>query len=101
MKILLLTSFFPPTHTAGTEKRTFGYAKTLLERGHAVQVLCAGKWESGEQYWNGARDEANHPYIASMFGIPSIDILFGILSADVPFFKDIYQEVSAMLRQMA
>jgi glycosyltransferase involved in cell wall biosynthesis len=57
MKILLVTSFFPPTHTAGTEKRTFGYAKTLLERGHSVQVLCAGKWEEGEKYWNGYSDE--------------------------------------------
>lgn len=57
MKILLITSFFPPTHTAGTEKRTFGYAKTLLKRGHQVQVLCAGKWDNGEHYWNGYNDE--------------------------------------------
>jgi glycosyltransferase involved in cell wall biosynthesis len=57
MKILLVTSFFPPTHTAGTEKRTLGYAKMLLERGHSVQVLCAGKWEEGDRYWNGYSDE--------------------------------------------
>ena len=57
MKILLVTSFFPPTHTAGTEKRTLGYAKTLLERGHSVQVLCAGEWEQGGRYWNGYSDE--------------------------------------------
>lgn len=57
MKVLLLTSFFPPTHTAGTEKRTFGYAKTLLARGHQVQVCCAGDWETGERYWNGYIDE--------------------------------------------
>lgn len=57
MKILLITSFFPPTHTAGTEKRTFGYAKTLIERGHDVQVLCAEDWERGSHYWNGATDE--------------------------------------------
>jgi glycosyltransferase involved in cell wall biosynthesis len=57
MKILLATSFFPPTHTAGTEKRTFGYAKTLIERGHSVQVLCAGKWDEGDRYWNGHTDE--------------------------------------------
>jgi len=57
VKILLVTSFFPPTHTAGTEKRTFGYARTLLERGYQVQVLCAGNWEEGEKYWNGYTDE--------------------------------------------
>lgn len=57
MKILLITSFFPPTHTAGTEKRTFGYAKTLLERGHQIQVLCAGIWDEGQEYWNGYTDE--------------------------------------------
>jgi len=57
MKILLITSFFPPTHTAGTEKRTFGYAKTLLARGHSVQVLCAGDWAQGDHYWNGVTDE--------------------------------------------
>lgn len=57
MKIVLVSHFFPPTHTAGTEKRTFGYAKTLLERGHSVQVLCAGAWEEGERYWNGHTDE--------------------------------------------
>ena len=57
MRILLVTSFFPPTHTAGTEKRTLGYAKTLLELGHSVQVLCAGEWDQGESYWNGYTDE--------------------------------------------
>ena len=57
MRILLITSFFPPTHTAGTEKRTLGYAKTLLQMGHWVQVLCAGEWDQGESYWNGYTDE--------------------------------------------
>ena len=57
MRILLITSFFPPTHTAGTEKRTLGYAKSLLELGHWVQVLCAGEWDQGESYWNGYTDE--------------------------------------------
>lgn len=57
MKILLITSFFPPTHTAGTEKRTFGYALKLRERGHDVQVVCAGTWADGDQYWNGYIDE--------------------------------------------
>ncbi len=57
MKILLITSFFPPTHTAGTEKRTLGYALKLQSRGHEVQVLCAGDWEKGAAYWNGYSDE--------------------------------------------
>jgi glycosyltransferase involved in cell wall biosynthesis len=57
MKILLITSFFPPTHSAGTEKRTLAYALGLQMLGHNVQVLCAGKWEEGERYWNGYTDE--------------------------------------------
>lgn len=57
MNILLITHFFPPTHTAGTEKRTFGYAKTLLEHGHSVQVLCVGSWGKGRRYWNEHSDE--------------------------------------------
>ncbi len=57
MKIVLITSFFPPTHTAGTEKRTFGYARQLQARGHEVQVVCAGAWEEGDRYWNGYTDD--------------------------------------------
>jgi glycosyltransferase involved in cell wall biosynthesis len=57
MNVLLATSFFPPTHTAGTEKRTLGYAKALLELGHRVQVLCVGNWDQGQNYWNGFSDE--------------------------------------------
>ena len=57
MNILLLTSFFPPSHTAGTEKRTLGYASQLLDMGHEVQVICAGNWNTGSQYWNGIRED--------------------------------------------
>jgi glycosyltransferase involved in cell wall biosynthesis len=57
MRILLASSFFPPTHTAGTEKRTLGYALELLRLGHDVQVVCAGKWDEGDRYWNGYSDE--------------------------------------------
>jgi len=59
MKILLISSFFPPTHTAGTEKRTMGYALRMQELGHEVQVVCAGKWDEGDQYWNGYVDETH------------------------------------------
>jgi glycosyltransferase involved in cell wall biosynthesis len=57
MKVLLITSFFPPEHNAGTEKRTLGYATELLKLGHNVQVLCAGEWEVGKSNWNGFVDE--------------------------------------------
>lgn len=57
MNILLVSHFFPPMHNAGAEKRALGYAKALLAMGHRVQVVCAGEWESGAQYWNGYRDE--------------------------------------------
>ena len=57
MKVLLISSFFPPTHTAGTEKRTLAYALGLLKLGHEVQVVCAGNWKEGEHYWNDYSDE--------------------------------------------
>ena len=58
MKILLVANFFPPTHTAGTEKRTLGYAMGLKKLGHEVQVVCVGKWDEGDHYWNGYTDES-------------------------------------------
>jgi glycosyltransferase involved in cell wall biosynthesis len=54
---MLVSSFFPPTHTAGTEKRTLGYALELHNLGHEVQVVCAGKWNEGDKYWNGFSDD--------------------------------------------
>ncbi|MEW6405986.1 MAG: glycosyltransferase family 4 protein [Chloroflexota bacterium] len=57
MKILLISHFFPPTHNAGAEKRTLGYALSLLGLNHEVQVVCADQWEEGKKYWNGYVDE--------------------------------------------
>lgn len=57
MKIILISHFFPPTHNAGAEKRTLGYARELYKLGHSVQVVCVGEWGRGQQYWNGIRDE--------------------------------------------
>lgn len=57
MRLLLVSNFFPPTHTAGTEKRTSGYASRLLSRGHEVQVVCAGRWSEGRRYLNDCADE--------------------------------------------
>jgi glycosyltransferase involved in cell wall biosynthesis len=57
MRLLLISNFFPPAHTAGTEKRTFGYASRLLSRRHNVQVICAGEWNKGRAYLNGFGDD--------------------------------------------
>jgi len=57
MNILLATSFFPPTHTGGTENYTLAIARGLLAAGHHVQVICVGRWAEGDHYWNGFTDE--------------------------------------------
>ena len=57
MRILLVTHFFPPKHTAGTENYTLGLARALQENGHKVQVLCAEDWDHGQAYWNDVTDE--------------------------------------------
>ena len=43
MRILLVSHRFPPQHTAGTESYTFELGRELVDRGHAVRVLCADK----------------------------------------------------------
>lgn len=57
MKVLLISGFFPPSHVAGSEKRTLGYALALKKLGHEVQVLCAGSFAEGAQHWNGHTDD--------------------------------------------
>ena len=57
MKILFIANGFPPHRWAGTETYTAGIAKAFHERGHLVHVLCAGRWEVGERYWNGWDDD--------------------------------------------
>jgi glycosyltransferase involved in cell wall biosynthesis len=57
MKILIVSHFFPPQHTAGAEKRAFGYAMTLQKMGYTVQVVCSGDWDNGPRHWNGYSDE--------------------------------------------
>jgi glycosyltransferase involved in cell wall biosynthesis len=57
MKILFLSHFFPPTDTSGAENYAFSIAKALVDEGHQVHVLCAGTWDTGENYWNGHTDE--------------------------------------------
>ena len=59
MKILLICNGYPPHRWAGTETYTAGIAEELSTRGHQVQVLCAGEWESGAQYWNGISNKSH------------------------------------------
>ena len=69
MKILLITSFFPPTHTAGTETYTLGIARGLLQAGHQVRVICGGKWNEGETYWNGYTDDLYEGVLVRRFNL--------------------------------
>lgn len=57
MRILFITNGYPPHRWAGTETYTAGIAKRLTERGHDVQVVCGGGWDTGSRYWNGYSDE--------------------------------------------
>lgn len=56
-RILLVTHFFPPKHNAGTENYTLGLGKALQAKGYNVQIVCAGDWELGSNYWNGVTTE--------------------------------------------
>jgi glycosyltransferase involved in cell wall biosynthesis len=57
LRILLITHFLPPSHTAGTEQYTLGLGKALLSKGYDVHILCAEDWNTGRKYWNGVTDE--------------------------------------------
>jgi glycosyltransferase involved in cell wall biosynthesis len=57
MKILLISNGFPPHRWAGTETYTAGITEELQKRGHQVQILCAGNWQTGSDYWNGYEDD--------------------------------------------
>ncbi len=50
MRILFVTNFFPPTHTAGTETYTYGLARALRDGGHTVEVVCAGTFDAGDSH---------------------------------------------------
>ena len=56
-RILLITHFLPPSHTAGTEQYTLGLGKSLRAKGHEVSIICAEDWDSGDRYWNGVSEE--------------------------------------------
>jgi glycosyltransferase involved in cell wall biosynthesis len=57
LKILFICNGFPPHRWAGTETYTAGIAKAMQARGHLVQILCAGGWQKGSNYWNGHEDD--------------------------------------------
>ena len=57
-RILLITHFLPPGHTAGTEQYTLGLGKALVARGYHVELLCAEDWDQGEHYWNGVTTDS-------------------------------------------
>lgn len=50
MRILFVSNFFPPTHTAGTETYTYSLARTFHDDGHTVGVVCAGTFDAGESH---------------------------------------------------
>jgi glycosyltransferase involved in cell wall biosynthesis len=57
VKLLFISHFYPPTHIGGTETYTHGLAQGLVRAGHQVQILCAGDWESGQDYLSGSRED--------------------------------------------
>jgi glycosyltransferase involved in cell wall biosynthesis len=57
LKILFISNGFPPRQWAGTETYTAGLAQALYQRGHQVQVLCGGDWETGTAYFHGYSDK--------------------------------------------
>ncbi len=60
MKILYITNGYKPDRWAGTETYTAGIAEEIGQRGHEVQILCAGEWDEGDVYWNGVRDDTQN-----------------------------------------
>lgn len=50
LRILIITHFYPPGHIGGTEVLTVGLAKSLVAKGHTVEVLCGESWETAASY---------------------------------------------------
>ena len=77
LRILLVSHFFPPSHTAGTENYTLGIALALGRRGHDVRVVCARTWDQGPAYWNGVSHDVVH-------GLPVERVALNWAKADDP-----------------
>lgn len=57
MRILFVSNFYPPLSWGGVEFYTHGIARELQQRGHPVQVICAGDWDKGPRHLNAVMDE--------------------------------------------
>lgn len=57
MRVLFISNFYPPDSLGGVQLYTHGLARELLRRGHAVQVLATGEWNSGPKHLNGVADD--------------------------------------------
>lgn len=57
MRILFIANGFLPMHWAGVETYTAAIAGELTRKGHIVRVLCGGKWQDGQNHWNGYIDD--------------------------------------------
>lgn len=57
MRILLVTTFYPPEGKAGTEVYTRTLAEELHRQGHEVGVVCVTSWNTGPRHWNGVKQE--------------------------------------------
>ncbi len=60
MRLLYITNGYKPYRWAGTETYTAGIAEEMAQRGYSVEVLCAGDWDKGDQYWNGVTEDGQN-----------------------------------------
>jgi hypothetical protein len=60
VKILYITNGYKPHRWAGTETYTAGIAEEIARRGHNVQILCAGAWDKGDDYWGGVTEDVQN-----------------------------------------
>lgn len=77
MKIIIAIHHFPPHRTAGAELEAFRTAKTLIERGHEVEVICV---ESIDAERKGAITWSDDLYN----GVPVHRLSFNLASAPDP-----------------
>ena len=56
MKILFVSNGFPPHRWAGTETYSAAMANELSRQNHTVHILCVGRWNEGQEYWQGFED---------------------------------------------
>lgn len=57
LRVLFVSNFYPPSSWGGIQLYTHGVARELQQRGHLVQVICAGDWHIGHDHLNDVHDE--------------------------------------------